>query len=74
MPRVWIVWDGDYSEFSVTNVEPEEGTPDVMVVDMNASLFRQIVAASKKYDKFQGIMQKFYREALDHPGKVRRVR
>jgi hypothetical protein len=43
-------------------------------VDMNASLFRQIQHAEKQYQKFQGILRKFFNEAAEQPDSIRRVR
>lgn len=68
VPRVWIVPELDRLEI-VT-----EEDPDGMPVDMNASLYRQILHANKQYHKFQNILNKFYTEAINHPNSVRRVR
>ena len=68
MPRVWIVPDTDRLEI-VTSEDPN-GMP----VDMNASLYRQILHANKQYAKFQNILNKFYTEAVAHPDTIRRVR
>lgn len=73
MPKVWLTWDHRYSEWVMWDDKPlsEE---DVVEVEMNASLYRQIRAAEKKYDKFQDILEKFYAEGQAHPGQARRVR
>jgi hypothetical protein len=68
VPRVWITLY-DYG-FEISDKETDEG----LAVDMNASLFRQIVAANKKYEKFQHILDKFWNEASMHPNQIRRVR
>ena len=68
VPRVWLTVE-EYGMGMYT--EPQS---DGMPVDMNASLYRQIRAAEKQYDKFQGIMEKFYMEAVEHPDKIRRVK
>lgn len=76
MPRVWlsIYHDGTLEIF---DEKPEVGpltNSEPLAVDMNGSLYRQIVAANKKYEKFQSVLLKFYSEAMKHPGTVRRVR
>ena len=75
MPRVWLYQEVDYFHGDVLRTEMHlEEVPNSKPVEINASLFRQILAANKKYDKFQGILDKFYVEAVRHPASVRRVR
>ncbi|MFN2638061.1 MAG: hypothetical protein ABR585_13640 [Gemmatimonadaceae bacterium] len=47
---------------------------DVVEVEINGSLYRQIRAAEKKYEKFQDLLEKFYAEGVEHPDTVRRAR
>lgn len=72
MPRVWLVVD-KYGEYVVYPARPETDE-EVVEVDMNASLYRQIKDAVKKYYKFQDVLERFYCEGQAHPGQVRRVR
>lgn len=69
LPRVWIVVD-DPDHLVVYDREHPDGVP----VDMNASLYRQIKAATQKFWKFQDVMARMYQEAVLHPKTVRRVR
>ncbi len=73
IPKVFLTWDQHYSEWVMWDKFPE-GQDDVVAVEMNASLHRQIRAAEKKHEKFQDILEKFYAEGVEHPGTVRRVR
>ncbi len=71
LPKLWIV-PGD-GEMQVYETEQEDGTP----VEMNASLYRQIKAANKKYYKFQILLMDFYNEAVEAQAMrdfIRRVR
>jgi hypothetical protein len=52
----------------------DEEFSDCLPIDMNASLYRQIRAAEKKYEKFRELLENFYIEAYEHPDTVRRVR
>ena len=74
MPRVWIKQDIDDSWQVTTEPNPDRFGYEGYPVEMNASLYRQIVAADKQYKKFQNILVKFYMEAEKHPSSVRRVR
>jgi len=69
LPKVWLIPHVDGNIV----MSPHEH-PDGMAVDMNASLYRQIVAANKQYVKFQRLLDKFYMEAVEHPDTVRRVK
>lgn len=71
MPKVWLTWDDRYREWCMWDVQPTR-EQDVVEVEMNGSLYRQIRAAEKKYEKFQDLLEKFYAEGVEHPG--RRVR
>ena len=72
MPRVWIdIEDVNEWEFTMSTTQGSETSSPV---DMNASLYRQIIHAEKQYQKFQKILAKFYAEARKHPNSVRRVR
>lgn len=73
MPKVWLTWDSQYSEWVMWDKKPEK-EQDIVECEMNASLFRQIRAAEAKYDKFQDLLEKFYAEGIEHPSQVRRVR
>lgn len=57
MPKVWIIQDEDTDQMSVSLTETENAVP----VDMNASLYRQIVAANKKYGVFQSLLRKWHK-------------
>lgn len=75
MPKVWLTWDQRYQEWVMfDSYEETTDEQDVVEVAMNASLYRQIRAAEKKYEKFQDLLEKFYAEGIEHPGTVRRVR
>ncbi len=68
MPRVWIVPEEHRLTMSLTE------HPDGLAVDMTNSLYRQILAANKRYEKFQDLLGDFYDEAAGYPDYVRRVR
>lgn len=77
MPRVTIVHYVGKDEYLVAETSHAGYVEDSDLescVDMNASLYRQIVHAEKQYRKFQGILKKFHEEALRHPNSIRRVR
>jgi hypothetical protein len=69
LPRVWIS-----VEDSGDLVVHEQDHPDGIPVEMNASLYRQIKAATKNYFKFQRVLERMYSDAVEHPDRVRRVR
>lgn len=69
VPRVWLV-PQDNGAILVSPYEDIDG----IAVDMNASLYRQIIAAYKKYRNHQDLLAKFYNEALEHPDQIRRVK
>lgn len=73
MPKVFLFWEQRYGEWQMFDEYPGN-IYDVVEVEMNGSLYRQIRAAEKKYEKFQDILEKFYAEGIEHPGTVRRVR
>ena len=72
MPKVWLTWNKQFQEYEVWKESPDQ--EEVIECEMNASLFRQIRAAEAKFEKFQGILEKFYVEGKRHPTQVRRVR
>jgi len=72
LPKVWIYIDA-YGEYVVDTKRPEVDG-EVVECDMNASLFRQIKAAVKKFELFQNVLEKHYADGVAHPGFVRRVR
>ena len=74
MPKVWLTWDARYHEWKVWDDRPSNEEQDVVEVEMNASLRRQIRAAEKKFEKFQNILERFYADGLEYPARVRRVR
>ena len=74
MPKAWIIWNDHYKEWVLCDSKPTNSDRDIVEVEMNASLFRQIRAAEEKFEKFQGILEKFYAEGVEHPNQVRRVR
>lgn len=75
MPKVYITWNDRYDEWLVWDKKPDLLDDDEVVeCEMNASLYRQIKAAEKKYEKFQDVLEKFYSEGVAHPGTVRRVK
>lgn len=63
MPRVWIRFDTANNLMSVSDVECWDGVP----VEMNASLYRQIQSAVKKFWEFQDLLGKWY---LEKPGRI----
>ena len=69
VPRVWLVPEAD-GEMVMYPYEHSDGLP----VEMNGALHRQIVAANKKYWKYQTLLHQFYTEAFEHPETIRRVR
>jgi hypothetical protein len=74
LPRVWISADWPVGpEWFVSTTENPNDTFQ-KPVDMNASLYRQILHAQKQYNKFQEILKGFHAEASKHPTQVRRVR
>lgn len=73
MPKVSITWDDRYKEWVLLDGPPKEDT-DYVECFMNASVYRQIRAAEKKYDKFQDVLEKFYTEGVEHPSSIRRVK
>lgn len=78
MPRVWLTYCNDTGEYVMFDKKPEGRTHgDSVVVDMNASLHRQIRAAEAKYWKFQELLEGFYADGElsdDENSNVRRVR
>jgi hypothetical protein len=73
LPRVWL----ELTDKGTILVVPHEDDADPSAsypVDMNASLYRQILAANRAYMKFQTILMKFFSEAGTNPRTVRRVR
>lgn len=74
MPRVWLSYDFGTAEWQMWDEYPEFASSEVAEVEMNASLYRQIRAAQKKFYKFQGILDKFFTEAQQDAEHVRRVR
>lgn len=57
MPKVWITHDEETDQMSASLNETDNAVP----VDMNASLYRQIVAANKKYGVFQKVLRKAHK-------------
>lgn len=70
MPKVWLCrWpDG---EMYTSLIEPRN--PDIrkVQVEMNNSLYRQILAAETKYMKFQDAMEHWLEEA--EAGRLKRI-
>jgi hypothetical protein len=60
MPKVWIIHDEETDQMLVSLNEVDGAVP----VDMNASLYRQIVAADKKYGVFQKLLRKAHKSKL----------
>ena len=70
MPKVWLCqWPDGEMYFS----ETEPKNPDVRraQVEMNNSLYRQILAAETKYFKFQDAMEHWLGEA--EVGRLKRI-
>lgn len=74
MPKVWISYDFGFGNFVMWDTPPDGVSSQVVEVEMNGSLHRQIRSTERKFEKFQGILDKFFKEAQQHPGQVRRVR
>jgi hypothetical protein len=75
MPKVWLSYDYDHGEYHMLDFAPTSDIDSqVVAVEMNGSLYRQIRAAERKFWKFQNVLEKFHREAHQHPDTVRRVR
>lgn len=70
MPKIWLcMWpDG---EMYTSLIEPRN--PDIrkVQVEMNNSLYRQILAAETKYMKFQDAMEHWLEEA--EAGRLKRI-
>lgn len=58
VPKVWISSDEDTNQMEVSLREVE----GAVMVEMNASLYRQIEAANKKYGVFQKLLRKWHKE------------
>lgn len=75
MPKVWLRYEHDWQEWEMLDQAPDPELGDeVVAIEMNGSLYRQIRAAEKKVAKFQELLGRFFVEGQQHPNTVRRVR
>lgn len=70
MPKLWLcMWPDGEMYFETT--EPRDENIGRVQVEINNSLYRQILAAETKYYKFQAAMEHWYEEA--EAGRLKRI-